>query len=224
MSGSLQIRYPPEMNILKKIKERKLGFDILATFSALLCITVVCEIFYSSSVNKELVLKFEKDHYSKKVSSMAANWLNSYFQQIELIVSVLSQNDISNDGEKNGFDDFENLFKEGLQKTPYATNFCAALKDGSCLQIFHHSKVERLATYRNDPTKTLPDYVAYGIQRIKKQPDGNLVETWEYLNDDFTPISEETVGNITFSHRKEFGIFKLNKLSVPHGLTFTFLK
>lgn len=186
------------MNIFCWIKERRLKYDILATFSALLCITMVCEIIYSSSVNRDIVLKFEKDHYSKKVSLMSANWLNSYFQQIELIVNILSQNNIATKDNRIGFNDFEGLFKEGLKKTSFTLSFYAALKDGTYLRIFHPSEVGQLATFRGDHLKKLPSYVSYAVQRIEKTESGQLTESWNYLNDDFTVGCSELLVSPSF--------------------------
>ncbi|MBQ3946623.1 MAG: hypothetical protein II670_13620, partial [Alphaproteobacteria bacterium] len=79
-------------------------------------------------------MQFEKEYYSDKISSMIANWLNSYFSQVELIASVLSKNKLfEQDTPINGFADFEELFKVALRKTQFALTFQLTLNDGSML-------------------------------------------------------------------------------------------
>ena len=185
------------MNIFKN---RKLRFDILTAFSALICLTVACEIFYSSYANRNLILKFEKEYYSKKISTMASNWLDSYFKQIELVVDVLSKNAVKSiDNENLGFADFEDLFKEGIKKTPFTLSFYVALKNGMYLQVRNTSG---LKTFQTDKTKLLPNYATYAVRKIEASKNEELEESWKYLNDDFSLISKEILKKIQYDPRK----------------------
>ena len=94
------------MRLFDEIKNRTLRFEILTIFSALLCVTAVLEIWYSSHASRKLILNFDNEYYSKKSSSIATNWLNSYFKQIEALVAVLAQNAITPDKFGNRFSDF----------------------------------------------------------------------------------------------------------------------
>ncbi len=167
----------------------------------LLCITVACEIFYSNNANKEIILRLEKDHYSKKVAEMSSKWLNSYFKQIELIISILSKNDVFVNG-KLGFADFEELFKEGLEKTPFALSYYVGFKDDTYLQVFHPNNTHQLNTFRSNPSKALPDYVSYAIQRMEKKDGLKISESWDYFDKDFSHITNEYLENASFVPKK----------------------
>ena len=91
------------MRLFDKIKNRPLRSEILTIFSALLCITAVFEIWYSSHASRKLILNFDNEYYAQKSSSIAANWLNSYFKQIEVLVGILAQNAITLDKFGRGF-------------------------------------------------------------------------------------------------------------------------
>ncbi|MDR1391233.1 MAG: adenylate/guanylate cyclase domain-containing protein [Holosporales bacterium] len=186
---------------MKIFDNRKLIVDVLAAFSLLLSFAVACEIFYSSYANKNLILKFEKEYYSNKVSIMASEWLDSYFKQLELVINILSKNVISNseDGHFVGFSDFENLFKEGLKNTPFTLSFYVTLSDGSYLQVRH---TDGLKTFQTDKEKLLPSYAKYAIRKMEFSPDKKLIESWEYLNEDFTSISKEYLKKIQYDPRK----------------------
>ena len=206
------------MKIFEDIKNRKLKFVVLATFSAVLCLTVSCEIWYSSYANQELILRFEKDHYLKKASEIATDWLNSYFKQVELIISVLSQNNLISEGkksegkknleeteneqsdaEKSDFSDFEDLFKEGIKKTPFTLAFYIGLADGRYLNITH---LQDLHQIQDNLKNKLPSYVTYMIKKIDNNTDGKMIERRQYFNDDLTFISEETLATLSIDPRK----------------------
>jgi len=182
------------MNILKMFfsQNRKLRTEILVTFSSLLLIFVSCEIFYSTDANKKIVLQFEKDFYSDKISSMTANWLDSYFSQIELIVSVLSKNKLfEQDVLINGFADFEELFKVALRKTEFALSFQLTLNDGSMLQV---RNIRGFTSFQGNLSHSLPEYATYAVRKMELIPgEENISESWEYLNNDFTPIIKENL-------------------------------
>ena len=182
------------MNIFKMIfsKKRKLRTEILMTFSVLILIFVSCEIFYSNEANKKIVLQFEKDYYSKKLSSMRANWLDSYFSQVELVASILSKNKLLlQDNSIQGFADFEELFKKALQKTPFASTFQLTLNDGSMLQV---RNIRGLTSFQKNLSHPLPEYATYAIRKMERvSTEENISESWEYLDNDFTPIIKENL-------------------------------
>lgn len=180
------------MNILKTIffKNRKLRTEILVTFSVLLFVFVSCEIFYSNDANKKIVLQFEKDYYSNKISSMTANWLDSYFSLVELVANVLSRNKlVQPNNSAKGFADFEEFFKKALQKTPFALTFQLTLNDGSMLQV---RNIRGVTSFQHNLSHSLPEYAVYAIRKMERIPGKeNISESWEYLNNDFTPIIKE---------------------------------
>ncbi|MBR1479606.1 MAG: hypothetical protein IJ599_01755 [Alphaproteobacteria bacterium] len=180
--------------------KRKLKFYILAAFTALMGLSVTCEIFYSSYANKELILKFEKDYYSKKVSTMASKWLDSYFKQVELLINVLSKHTVldHDTGELN-FSDFEGLFKEGLKKTPFTKSFYVALKDGTYLQV---RTTEEMTHFQAAAETPLPSYAKNAIRKFTFSKSGELEESWEYLNDDFTLITKEFLPSARYDPRE----------------------
>lgn len=188
------------MRLFEEIKNRTLRIEILVMFSALLCVTAISEIIYSSNANRNLILKFENEHYSQKSSSIVANWLNSYFRQIELLASILAQNSLASSAQNVKFADFEDLFHEGLKKTPFSLAFYVGFNDGSYIHI-GHSKYD-LEQPDDDITKNLPNYVSYISKKITRNSDNQLTETWEYLNDDFALISKRKLNNISIDPRK----------------------
>lgn len=188
------------MRIFDEITKRTLRFELLVIFSALLCITAISEIIYASHTTKNLILKFENEHYSQKSASIAANWLNSYFRQIELLVSILAKNDITFDTRLDGFSDFENLFQEGLKKTPFSLAFYIGFRDGSYMHIAH-SKYD-LEQPDDEITRNLPKYVKYISKKIERDANSNLVENWEYFNEDFTLVTKRKMKNISMNPKK----------------------
>ncbi len=177
---------------MKFFKERRLRTDIFITFSVLILVSITCETLYSSNTYKNIVLQFEKDFYSKKFSSVAANWIDSYFNQVSLIVSILSKNGLNqNDENTSNFADFAELFKVALKKTPFCLTFQVALNDGCMLQV---RNIHELSSFQTDPTTPLPPYASYIIRKMEYIPGNTeLTESWEYMNEDFTPIIKETL-------------------------------
>ena len=188
------------MRLFDQIKNRTLRFEILVIFSALLCVTAVFEILYSSHANRNLILNFENEHYAQKASSIAANWLNSYFKQIELLVSILAQNGITQDEYGNKFADFSDLFKEGLKKTPFALAFYMGFSDGTYMHIAH-SKYD-LEQPDDETTRNLPNYVSFLLKKIEKNSDGRLAENWEYLNEDCSLVFKRNIKNLSMEPKK----------------------
>ena len=191
------------MNIFKMIffKNRKLRTEILITFSVLLFVFVSCEILYSSDANKKIVLQFEKEYYSDKISSMIANWLNSYFSQVELIASVLSKNKLfEQDTPINGFADFEELFKVALRKTQFALTFQLTLNDGSMLQV---RNVKRQTSFQKNLSHPLPAYATYAVRKMERsEEETGMSESWEYMNSDFSPIIKENLQAAQYDPRE----------------------
>ena len=175
-------------------KTRKLRTNILIAFSTVLFASVICEIFYYTKANKEIVLNFEKEYYLQKISSMATNWLNSYFRQIELVVNVLSKNQLF-----SNFSDFTALFKTALKKTPFILTFQVALTDGSLLQV---RNISGLTSFQKDQTTPLPSYVKYAIRKMEhSNTSGEMKETWEYLNEDFSIATKENLQSAKYDPR-----------------------
>ncbi len=188
------------MRLFDEIKNRTLRFEILTIFSALLCVTAVLEIWYSSHASRKLILNFDNEYYSKKSSSIATNWLNSYFKQIEALVAVLAQNAITPDKFGNRFSDFEDLFKEGLKKTPFALSFYMGFEDGTYMHI-SPSKYD-LEQPDDAITNSIPGYALYLLKKIEKDPEGKLIENWEYLNEDYGLVFKRNMKTISMDPRK----------------------
>ena len=205
------------MRVFEEMKRRTLRFEILAIFSALLCVTAVFEILYSSHSSRNLILNFENEHYSKKSSSIASNWLNSYFRQIELLVDILSQNAITPDQFGNRFSDFEDLFKEGLKKTQFALSFYMGFQDGTYMHIAH-SKYDLEQPADDAMNNNMPSYVSYLLKRIEKNADGKLVENWEYLNEDCSLVFKRSMQTLSMDPRKRPWY---RQAEINNGVTWT---
>ena len=191
------------MKLFEDVQNKTLRFYILVTFSVLSCISIACGILYSSYESEALILKFEKEQYTKKSTEIAANWLNSYFKQVGLILSVLAQNSLVENeqkvGNKTSFLDFEDLFREAIENTPFTVAIYIGLADGRYMHITHAKNFkDRL----NSGTEQLASYVSYVIKKIERGENGELSESWEYLNDDFNLISKDTLHHITIEPQK----------------------
>lgn len=184
---------------MRMFKGRRLRFDILTAFSALICVTVACEILYSTHASKSLILEFEERTYSNKVASLASDWLDSYFKQVELAINVLSRNSVTvNENGDIGLVDFEDLFKEALIKTPFTLSFYVALNDGNYLQV---RNTRGLKSMQNNPEEKIPEYVKYAVRTIDKRQN-EAVEVWTYLNEDFSPVLTETLNQQRYNPQK----------------------
>ena len=204
------------MRLFDKIKNRPLRSEILTIFSALLCITAVFEIWYSSHASRKLILNFDNEYYAQKSSSIAANWLNSYFKQIEVLVGILAQNAITLDKFGNRFSDFEDLFKEGLKKTPFALSFYVGFRDGTYMHIAPSRYV--LAQPNDEITNNIPSYAVYLLKKIEKGIDEKLIEHWEYLNEDCAPVFKRNMKTISMDPRKRPWY---RQAEINNGVTWT---
>ena len=204
------------MRLFDEIKNRTLRFEILAIFSALLCVTALFEILYSSHTSRKLILNFDNEYYSKKSSAIATNWLNSYFKQIEVLVGILAQNAIIPDKLGNRFSDFEDLFKEGLKKTPFALSFYIGFSDGTYMHIAP-SKYD-LEQPDDEITNDMPSYALYLLKKIEKNIDGKLIENWEYLNEDCSLVFERNMQTISMDPRKRP---RYRQAEMNNGVTWT---
>ncbi|MDR2075058.1 MAG: adenylate/guanylate cyclase domain-containing protein [Holosporales bacterium] len=168
---------------------RKLRVDILATFSLLIGVTVTCEIFYLSSANEKLVLEFEKDYYSKNITQVVANWMDEYFEKVEVMLKVLSKNLSAEQIDEMGKFDISCL--EALKNIPYTQSFCLAFKDGTYFQI---RNLDGITAFQTQKDKKLPPYAKYAVRSGQYGDSNNattLNETWKYLNEDYGEVTAE---------------------------------
>lgn len=185
---------------MKILPSRKLKIDIFIAFALLLSITVICEICYSSYANKKLILTFEKDYYSKTISKTTTKWLDEYFVQLEVIISVLSKGFAT---EGSGLlNKYDILFLETLKSIPYTLSFYLSFKDGSYFQV---RTLDGIKEFQTQKSKKLPTYAKYAI-RIMQHKDKNdpeaLSESWTYLNEDYGVVSKEYLPKAQYNSTK----------------------
>ncbi len=181
---------------MKFFKERKLRIDILTAFSLLICITVICEILYSTNINKKLILNFEKEYYSKNISTSMTKYFDNYLSQIEITMQAFA--DHFDDSEKDKFKGYDKLFSNGIKNMPYVTSFYIGLKNGT---YFQFRNLEGLTSYRSNTDISLPVYAKYALKRII-DIDGKLVESWDYMDENFVIFSKEKLPSISFLANK----------------------
>jgi adenylate cyclase len=185
---------------MKTFKNRKLKIDMLAAFSFLISIAVGCEIFYSSYANKKLFLGFEKDYYSKNVTQTAAQWLDEYFEKLEVMLEVLSKNfSIDNDNEVSKY---EILFLETLKHIPHTQSFYIAFRNGTYLQA---RTLDNISNFQIDKDKKLPSYAKYAVRYMQYDDPENpkhVGETWKYLNEDYGEVASEHLNDARYSAMK----------------------
>lgn len=181
---------------MKFFKERKLRIDILTAFSLLVCITVICEILYSTNINKKLILDFEKEYYSKNISKSMTKYFDNYLSQIEITMQAFA--DHFDDSETDKFRGYDKLFSNGIKNMPYVTSFYIGLKNGTYFQL---RTLEGLKTYRSNNDLSLPVYAKYALKRIT-DIDGKLVESWQYMDENFVTFSKEKLPSISFLANK----------------------
>jgi len=181
---------------MKFFKERKLKIDILTAFSLLICITVICEILYSTNINKRLILNFEKEYYSKNISASMTKYFDNYLNQIEITMQAFANH--FDNSESNKFKGYDKLFASGIKSMPYVTSFYIGLKDGT---YFQFRTLEGLNSYRSDTDLELPTYAKYAIRRITNI-NGKLVETWDYMDENFTIFSKEKLPSLLYLPNK----------------------
>ncbi|MDR1476229.1 MAG: adenylate/guanylate cyclase domain-containing protein [Holosporales bacterium] len=191
---------------------RKLRSDILIAFSVLICITVACEIIYSSFTHKRLILDFEKEYYSKTVTKTAANYLDSYFNQLEVVLEVLA-NDFD-ESAQDKFYGFDKLFLESLKNIQCTSSFYITLKNGEVLQARTAENLK--TTQKSGNNELLPQNTKYALRKISPSPGSKeFIETWTYLNDGFKEIYHESVPSTTnFTKRDWYLKAENNKTKV----------
>ncbi|MDR0942415.1 MAG: hypothetical protein LBM19_02235 [Holosporales bacterium] len=177
-------------------RNRKLKIDILAAFSLLICLTVACEILYSTKTNKDLVLEFEKDYFSKKISATAVGHIDAYLKELETIANILSQNYVADENDK--FENFDKLLLESVKRIPYMVSIYIGLSDGSFLQA---RPIDKVSTFHARKGVALPSYVKYATRKIGLSDKSTPVETWNYLNEDFGFVAKESF-ETTYDPRK----------------------
>ncbi len=185
---------------MKIFPSRKLKIDILAAFSLLISITVVCEILYSSFANKKLILNFEKEYYSKTITRTATSWLDEYFEKLEVMINVLSKSFSMNDINKLG--KYDILFLETLKNIPYTLSFYISFKDGTYFQV---RTLDGLSTFQGTPTNKLPSYAKYAFRTMLHDDPAHpeeLSETWTYLNEDYGVVAQEKLPKAQYNTTK----------------------
>ncbi|GHT89014.1 adenylate/guanylate cyclase domain-containing protein [Alphaproteobacteria bacterium] len=177
---------------------RKLKLDIFVAFAALITITVACEIWYSSNVTKDLRLSFEKNYYSKLVTKTTINWIDEYFNKLEIMINIIAKN-FKNYTMKS-FNNYRKLFLETLKDVSNISSIYMGFNDGTLFQV------RRLYGIKNFQTRSkgvLPDYAKFAIRTIEHDDKiKELGETWTYLNDDFNTIASEKLGKSKYNITK----------------------
>jgi adenylate cyclase len=183
------------------LRKRKLYIDILAVFSVLICLTVLCEILYSNYANTKIVLKFEQDFYSERITTTSVNSIDAYFEELEDLINILAQiyKHEKEDVRVSNIAKFDRLFLESVKRMPFITSIYVALSDGSYMQA---RTLEGISTYQKKKNKSLPSYAKYALRKIHGSKGGNGKETWEYLNEDFGNVDTETLEAISYDPRK----------------------
>ncbi|MDR0640598.1 MAG: adenylate/guanylate cyclase domain-containing protein [Holosporales bacterium] len=174
---------------MKFLRGRKLRFDILVAFSVLICLVTVCEILFSFTAYKKLILNFEEEYYSKTVSRATVGYMDAYFTQLEVVLNVLA-NDFDETA-PDKFAGFDKLFLESLKDIQHTFSFYMALNDGSFIQA---RRTEYLNGMRSDPNTELSQYAKFAIKRITKDPSTDaFTETWVYLNEELGEVGKESL-------------------------------
>ncbi|MDR1488208.1 MAG: hypothetical protein LBI26_00460 [Holosporales bacterium] len=184
---------------MKFLKNRKIKFDILTAFSALIGLTVASEILYSSYANKKLVLNFEKEYYSKVVSQTTTNWLDEYFNHLEMTIDIFAKS-FNPKNDINNFDKYSVLFLESLKSIPYTAGFYISFKDGT---HFEATTLNEITNYQSGHQEKLPNYAKFALRTIRNDPKAKMLkEEWTYLNEDFGTISKEELQKVQFNPTK----------------------
>ncbi|MDR0695596.1 MAG: hypothetical protein LBF56_02385 [Holosporales bacterium] len=177
---------------MKIFKKRSMNVSILTAFAVLIGLTAIGEVVYSTHSNTSIILKFEKERYSKKIAVAATRWLDSCFEKLEVIIDVLSQ---SYDHESpNKVEIFERLLLESLKRVPNILSFYVGLSDGNFIQA--RIPTERLS-FRKQKDKPLPSYIRYIVRKIVNE-DSATVEKWTYFNEDFEAVQEEILDHALY--------------------------
>jgi adenylate cyclase len=186
----------PIKNFWKKLlRDRRLGVDILSAFSALLGVAVACEILYASYANKKLILDFEKEYYSKTVAKTATNLIDEQLRQLELVLKVLAKNFHNNQSPQYG-----SLFLESLKSLPYTLSFYVAMKNGT---YFQARTLDGITTFQNSNLGALPSYAKFALRAMQRNNQtGQMVESWDYLNEDLGSIAKESLPSALYNATK----------------------
>ncbi|MDR2598574.1 MAG: adenylate/guanylate cyclase domain-containing protein [Holosporales bacterium] len=193
-------------------KSRRLRSDILSAFSALICITVSCEIIYSSTAHRELILDFEREYYSKIATRTAIGYLDSYFNQMEVILEILA-NDFDQK-EQDKFRGFSTLFLKTLKNIPHILSFYMTLKNGEVLQARRTD--QGVSQQGKNKNGSLP-HAEYAIRKISTdQQSGNFTETWNYLNEGFGEVYSEVIPSTSniFTKREWYTKTETSKIKI----------
>jgi adenylate cyclase len=172
-------------------------------------LTIICEILYSTKENINVVLKFEKNYFSKKLATTATKRLDAYFNELETIINILAKG--YNNEKEEQLDNLGRPLLEGVKKIPHIMSLYIALNDGTFLQARTREGIRHL---QNNKEKTLPPYVKYIMRRVQNSSNSSdLIEKWTYLNEDSGVTFEEKIARATsdFNKRDWYVKAELNK-------------
>ncbi len=180
---------------LSKIRSRKLQFDILGGFFALLIITMVAVIGYLSWANHKAVMRFS-ERLIERISQNSIERTIDFFDEVEDI-TVQSTLAINAEGEVK----FENRnlvnYMLGVLKTYNQVSLMyAATEGGIFLQAV---RLPEGQTYRAH-TKKLPGKVKFAIRivdRSKEMPE----EIWRYVDENGKVIDVESLSKVMYDHK-----------------------
>ncbi|MDR1365398.1 MAG: hypothetical protein LBJ42_02325 [Holosporales bacterium] len=164
---------------------------------------------YSTRGNINAVLKFEKNYFSKKLAATITNQIDSYFNELETIINILSRHYNNEQGDQ--IEKFNETLLESVKRIPYVTSLYITLNDGTFVQA---RTTDGICHFRNNDEAKLPSYVKYIIRRVKRAPNNEgLTETWTYLSEDSGFTTTETVEMPTddFNKRDWYVKAELNK-------------
>lgn len=182
--------------IIHLFKYRKLQFEIVTIFLFLLLVYAITTLWYTFEKDKEVVLDFSQS-LMKQVSHEVIDRFDELLKSTENFANI----------EKSLITDINSISLENKDLISFMLNAVKLLPD---LTILHIATVQGTwigvftlfphSTFRNDPSRLLPEDYKYAIQYIDRRTS-TPKEIWIYKNAKDETVSTEEVKNVTYDPR-----------------------
>lgn len=183
-------------NLIQFWKNRKLQFDIMTGFVAIMLVTSGSIMWYNYRSNTADLTYFS-NKLMKEINSSVIENTTTYLNEIRT-TTVLASYMIKSPDDVNIQNEKLIQYLIGVIKLyPQASSVYIGSEEGNFLQV---AQLKPGATYRSQPSEALPGGLKYSVRFIQRTKDKST-EVWQYRDAAAQTRETESISNIIYDHR-----------------------
>ncbi|MCP4922556.1 MAG: hypothetical protein GY915_00795, partial [bacterium] len=176
--------------------KRRLQFDILAEFFALLMVTTVSIMWYTYHNDSKAVVHLS-DEFISQIGASTVDMNTSYLAQAQNAVELSAKFVLSEDDVDLSNQPLIDYMITTLRVHPFMYAVYAATEQGDFLEVL---RTPEKSFYRTETSKILPPSVKYSARYIRRSQKPEI-DVWQHLDKDGNIQETEQLSTLRYDHR-----------------------